>query len=323
MRMAQGTQRQLWFTIPYNLGSNYIDLAQCLSQVNRKGYSQNKTYFVEGFQFVPGASWTAGQVASCDIDVVGNTWTTENAWTKARALWKKMNAQTDIDLGTWAEFKVFMDVAHYQGMVNPYSSINLLPIDGAQAAFASTGSEWDYSVFVSPALAGTPTAIEKAAHMLGPDSGAANSNISAACSGSRGIIQGYGDTRTTVHQTDPLVPGDASTSWMNLLFDDGDNMGELGNVQENDNDQPPYAHALDAPGGDNPIYVGGSESGTGGQMMTRIRVTSAGDTCLGQGGEVLAGLLKVSFVGADSGESGLLCVNLAPGRYQGVAAKAI
>ena len=317
--MAQGTQRQLWFSLPHNLGSTYVDLAQCLSLVNRKGYSQNKTYFVEGYQFVPGVSWTAGSVSTLDIDVIGNTWTTENSHRKAFALWKSMNRQTGVDQGTWADFKVFMDNAHYLGAGNTYAT-NLQPIDGAQAVFSSTGAEWDYSLFVSPtAAAGVSTT--NACHMLGPDD--AGNNVTLGTDGSHAVIQGYADTRTTVQLFDPEVPGDASTNWMTQLFDDGDTMADLVNIQEGDNDQPPYAHAIDAPGGDNPIYVGGSESGVGGMLQSRIRCTSAGDTCFGPGGEALAGLLRVSFGGADSGESGLLCINLAPGSYQGVAAKAV
>lgn len=315
--MAQGVQRQLWFSLPYNLVVGYIDLAQCLSLVNRKGYEQNKTYYVEGYQVIPAAAWGPG-VASCDIDVVGNTWTTENSHRKAFALWKKMNRQTDIAQGTWADFKVFMDDNHYLASNNPYAT-NLLPIDGDQAPFATTGAEWDYSLFVSPtAAAGVSTT--NAVHMLGADE--AGNNASIGTDGSHAIIQGYADTRTTVQLFDPEVPGDASTSWMTQLFDDGDTMSDLVNIQEGDNDQPPYGHALDAPAGDNPIYVGGSESGAGGMLQTRMRLTNAGDTGYGQGGEVLAGLLRVGFA-SESGNTALLCVNLAPGTYQGVAAKAV
>jgi len=320
--MAQGVQRQLWFALTHTLGVGYIDIAQCLSLVNRKGYSQNKTYYVEGYQFVPGVNWTPGSVSSCDIDVVGNTWTTENSHRQAFALWKKMNRQTDIDQGTWADFKVFMDAAHYVGTAGgtTYNTINLIPIDGNQAAFIALGAEWDYSLFVSPtAAAGVSTT--NACHMLGDDSTVNNPAI--ATDGSHPIIQGYADTRTTVQSESPEVPGDAANSWITNLFDDGDTHLALVNIQEVDNDQPPYAKALDAPGGDNPIYVGGSESGFGGMLQARMRVTSTGDQLFGQGGEALAGLLRVGFSGADSGETGLLCVNIAPGDYQGVAAKAI
>jgi len=320
--MAQGVQRQLWFHCPNTLGVAYIDLAQCLSLVNRKGYSQNKTYYVENYQFVPNANWTPARVASCDIDVVGNTWTTENSHRQAFALWKKMNRQTDIDQGTWADFKVFMDGVHYSGTAagTTYNTINMIPIDGSQTEFSYIGAEWDYSLFVSPtSVAGTSTT--NACHMLGDDSGVPNPAIST--DGSHPIIQGYADTRTTVQSESPEVPGDAANSWITNLFDDGDTMLALVNIQEVDNDQPPYGKALDSPAGDNPIYVGGSESGVGGMLQARIRITNGGDTGFGQGGEALAGLLRVSFSGEGSGESGLLCVNLAPGNYQGVAAKAI
>lgn len=318
--MAQGTQRQLWFALPNGLGSGYIDIAQSLSQVNRKGYSQNKTYYVEGYQVIPAAAWGPG-VASVDIDVVGNTWTTENSHREAFRLWKKMNRQTGIDQGTWADFKVFMDRTHYLTCNNPYST-NLTPIDGAQAVFSSVGAEWEYSLYVSPtAAAGVSTV--NACHMLGDDETGNNANIGpTGADGSHAIIQGYADTRTTVQDQDPLVPGDASNNWMTNLFDDGDTMSDLVNVQETDGDRPPYGHAIDAPGGDNPIYVGGSESGAGGMLQTRMRLTNAGDTGYGQGGEVLAGLLRVGFA-SESGNTALLCVNVAPGTYQGVAAKAV
>jgi len=100
---------------------------------------------------------------------------------------------------------------------------------------------------------------------------------------------GYGDTRTTVGLEEPELPGDASTSWQTELFDEGETFTDLVNHLEGHNDQPPYAHALDAQGGDDPIYVGGSV--------------------------VPLGLLNIN--GTNGGK---LTINLAPGVYKGIAA---
>lgn len=297
--------KQLTFVVGDNT-PRFVDLAQCLSVVNRRFYSQQYLYAVESFVWRPA-------VAGADLDVVSipSSWPVFNAWVKAKALWDKVNRQSGLPKRMYPkyhDFKVFFNAAHYAGA--PFTGGgNLLPVDGADAAFSSTGAEWVYSQFVS---GNTSPPGEDCCHMLGDDLVAANA--AQATDGSFGIIQGYADTRTTVGLEEPELPGDASVSWQTNLFPEADEQTDIINHLEGFNDRPPYAHALDAQGGDNPIYVGGSESGGGGHQLAIIAPQTT-ETAYAPGGEVPCGLLLIQPAGA-----GRFIINVAPGMYNGVAA---
>ncbi len=299
--------RQLTFLVgdasPYT-----IDLAECLSLVNRQAYRQGYVYLVESFTWQHGAP--APAVSSCGITSLPTSWTVYQSWKKAKRLWDKMNRQAHVAYPAYHDYKVLFDQVHYVARVNGNS--NLLPRDGGLAAFSNTGREWVYSQYVTPTAGGSGTEREDACHMLGDDTAVNNAYL--ATDGSSAIIQGYGDTRPTVGLTEPQLPGDASISWQKELFDTGETMVEIVNHLEGFNDAPPYAHALDAQGGDNPIYVGGSESGVSGHLLANIAPQST-ETVYAPGGEVPLGLLRIN--GTDGGK---LIINLAPGVYQGIAA---
>jgi len=148
--------------------------------------------------------------------------------------------------------------------------------------------------------------------MLGDDSAA--NNASLATDGSHAVIQGYADTRVTVGATEPDLPGDASDSWQTELFDAGEVEQDVVNHLETFNHKPPYAHAADLQGGDNPIYPGGSESCINGQWCVNI-VTTQGETTFAPGCDLPLGLMEVS-----PSSAGTLRVLVAPGRYNGAAA---
>ena len=296
--------RQLTFQIADNT-AKFIDLAECLSLVNRRLYKQGALYGVESF------SWRAA-VAGLDMDVISipTNWAVFQSWVKAKFLWDKVNRQPEIDRSQFPkyhDFKVFFDAAHYVSRTS--ISTNQLPIDGGGALFSNIGREWDYSQYVS-ADASPPQ--EDACHMLGGNSVVANAALGT--DGSFGIIQGYSETRVTVGAQEPELPGDASVSWQTNLFPEAEINTDILHHLENVNDRPPYGHALDLQGGDNPIYVGGSESGTGGHQMVLI-APQATESAYAPGGEVPCGLLKIQPAGP-----GTFTVNMSPGSYNGVAA---
>lgn len=293
-------------------GGQYIDLAQCLSLVNRRLYRQGYVYRVESYSWAPSANVSVLSIAS-----VPTTWVSYNAWVKSKALWDKMNRSSGIrSRPKYHDFKVFMDIAHYTAMTsNSYAAPNLVPVDFGLAPYAVTGAEWDYSQYVTPQAGGSAAAGENCAHMLGDDTGV--NNAALATDGSHAVIQGYADTRVTVGAEEPDLPGDASVSWQTELFDAGEVEVDIVNHLEGFNDQPPYAHGLDIQGGDNPIYPGGSESCVNGQMCVNI-VTAQGETTFAPGCDLPLGLMEVS---ASAG--GVLTVFVAPGRYNGCAALAM
>jgi hypothetical protein len=305
------------------LGTAYIDLAQSLSLVNRKLFRQGKLYYVSGFEWIPDIALPANTVTECSVVVAPNNWCVENGYQKAKALWNHMNRMADEGLNfterpKWHDFKVLLDVAHYNAFQG-YSTPNELPTAGAAfSGLSTTGAEWQPSQIVIPAIVtGAAAAQEYALTILGADDATANAFIGT--DGSRATTQGYASTRVTVGDREPEgMPGDASTNWMNLLFDDGGTEQDVVNHLENHNDQPPYAHGLDIEGGDNPIYPGGSETYEQGHLLSLMRSGSIAQADSGAGGEVFAGLMKIQTTHA-----GTLRVYLAPGTYQGVAAVTI
>ena len=231
-----------------------------------------------------------------------------------------MNSQADVAKPKFHDFKVFLDSTHYQGCNGSAQTSNILPRSGAGSTlYATTGSEWMPSTVVVPTISDpsnvdhTHTPEERALHILGADDSTDNGNI--ATTGSFAMVQGYAATRVQVQNQQPALPGDASTNWMTLIQDDGEVDQEVINHLESHNDSPPYANAADAPGGDNPIYPGGSESATDGTHFATMRSTTLNEISVAAGGEVMCGLLKVTNT-----QPGKLRICLAPGTYKGVAA---
>ncbi len=301
--------------LTFELGEDqfeYIDLAECLSQVNRQAYSQGYVYLVESLSW----SGAGGAPGPMHMRCLPTSWTVYQSWKKAKRLWDKMNREGSKGLGrnaypAYHDFKVFFDAAHYLGHTSVTS--NLLPRDGGGVLFSNIGREWTYSQYVHPKDDAAASAPENCCHMLGADD--ATNNAALGVEGSWAIIQAYGATRVTVGLEEPQLPGDASGNWQTDLFDTGEVSEDIINHLEYFNDQPPYAHAIDATSGaDNPIYVGGSESGQTGHDLIRLEPIAT-ETVYGPGGEVPLGLLAVAGL-----QTGTLTVNLAPGGYKGIAA---
>ncbi len=303
--------RQLTFNKVDN-STEFIDLGECLSLVNRKLFRQGYVYVIES------VSWQHAAGLEVQLNSLPTSWTVYNSWKKAKRLWNKMNREGSTGLGRSAypayhDFKVFYNALHYVDHVS--ISSNLLPVDGNRVLFSNVGREWDYAQYVASTQGGAVPATEMAAHMLGDDSAAPSAPLGT--DGSNAIIQMYGDTRTTVGETEPDLPGDASDSWATELLDTGEVSSDIISHLEIKNDAPPYGRALDAEGGDNPIYVGGSESGLFGHRLVTMEPIG-GETIYAPGGEVPLGLLEVK--GGGDGDNGLLTINLALGPYHGVMA---
>ena len=64
-------------------GTSYIDIAQGLSQVNRRSYRQGMEYAVGKVSFHYVANPTAVLNTTIDAYTAGNTWVVHNAWKKA------------------------------------------------------------------------------------------------------------------------------------------------------------------------------------------------------------------------------------------------
>lgn len=299
-------------------GFAYIDLAQCLSKVNRKLYRQGKVYYIDKVTWLsdvptPSAGNTA--VSKISLITIPNNWVVKNAVTKAYALWRQMQRNVLKDNpsveGKWADFKLFMDKAHFSGGSNPQGpTLNLEPLDADGTAILE--GEWYMSRFVSPQHDVDPTtgvelpADEYSAHVLGDSIGSSGTYTSV------GVIEGYQDTRARVRAT-PDVPGEMSTSWMTELTDEGGQDPELAQLLEDANDTAPY---------DMTQYPGVDANFDGGILKTQLSCTPSSAVIWTQlNYPVPLGLLKVNLnqIGAALAK-GTILIDLVPGEYSGVMA---
>ncbi len=318
--MTVECERTFTFPIADSATASFIDLAQCLSLVNRKLYRQGRCYYVQHVQWMSAgnlaAEKTSSKVTLCTLPY---NWVSRNAWVKAFSLWNTMQKKVLKDnpsvQGKWHDFKAFFDTDHVAGgFASAGPTLNLKPLDCAMGAVKD--GEWYMSTLVLPQHDVDPgTGVVKAAdefkvHMLGPDVG--GPLPTALDSG--GIIKMYEDTRARV-QIAPDVPGDMSLSWGTQLTDDGSQEPELADLIEDMNDNPPY---------DLDEYPGGESNYRGGVIQTQMVCTVANQVDKQFiGFPVPLGLLKVEKGLVDDDSGGLLVITLAPGSYQGVLATGV
>lgn len=235
--------RQLNFTL--DSVNQYCDLAQSLSVVNRKLFRQPMVYGIESVEFIFDANPTAFDTITVTAMTAGDSWSVHNAHVKGEALWHEMNQLVLEDNpsieGKWADYKVYLDADHV-------TATNLRPRDGAGNVY--TAGEWNYAKYVlpehdvDPATGEVLPADETFCHIIGDDVTAAPGDLVSV-----GLVKAYQESRSTVFDDNPNVPGTMATSFFNLLTDSGSQEPELAIDIVARNDDPPYS-LTHYPGGD-------------------------------------------------------------------------
>ena len=219
----------------------YLDLAELLTEANRKLFSSEYCYHIDNLRFQYPLDSTIDYLR-VTVVTAGDTWSVHNAWTKGKALHTEMQQLVLADnpsiIGKWSEFRPFMDANHP-------AATNLLPNYPDFSALSA--GEWDYTTFVLPqhdvdTVTGEPLpAVECTSHLVGDDVLALDGSLSSA-----GLVLAYQESRRTVQPTD-LIPGQA-LGFFNILTDSGSQEPELAAVIELENNDPPY-NQLEYPGG--------------------------------------------------------------------------
>lgn len=306
-KKLQPAVTSLFYEMPTNtVGvSRFIDLASDLSRLNRKLMRQGYQYVVAGVTVTDDIAVTSALDVS--ISTAGNTWVTQNAWTKGFALWNQMNQEVLDDnpsvQGKWADYKV--SLTENMASANTISALN-----GAAGALPG-GYEWAKSTYVVPQhsvdAAGNPlAAVEYTACLVGPDD-LANNVFS--------LVNAYENSRATVQDITPNVPAALPTSFYLSLTDDGSQDPELAQVIIDQNDQPPYSPTAGA-------YPGGATFTTS-EATTRVARGVKNDftpTLTLPGFTAECGLLRVDAVRSSGTEATRLQIHLVPGEYRGVMA---
>jgi len=287
---------------------SYLDLSQVASIVNRRFYRQGINWAVSGFKILT-AGGVKGSVACMRLP---NSWVMSNAWEKAFRAWNKQQMDAIADSGAesavarFRDFKIHMDVNH----VSSTFANNLLPvaIDGTAGVTATPG-EWQQSTIVVPNIlldaGGSPTdPIEYSLHAVGINN---NAGIS------RGIIEGYADSRAYPQSPDPVSPViQSSDNWMRDMFDVGNDNAEITGNATDKNDDLPYPQ-VDYPGGENQL------EGLVIHDQLSYTATTIGGMAYLKGGNFPCGLIKIihTVQPEDLSHNLILQVDLVPGTHRG------
>ncbi len=304
--MARAKQAELDFDFVLPLDDesvSFIDIGQCNSLVNRIFSRQGMQYAISGM------SVTGTLNGSVRVFRLPEHWPCINAWEKGYHIWRASQQQVlDIEpgiAGRYRDFKVFMNQAH----IIAGSQNNLIPegyqITGFGVPF---GYDWEMSDIQIPNDPAPGTTTEYNMHVLG-----------GSLVTSKGLVTGYGASRSRPQQIDPNIPDDPTEGWMREVFDVGDNLDEIREDLELENDEPPYV--VGVPGDPTTFYPGGSTQGTQATQIVNF-ITRAGlGTQTATGGFTApCGLLQV-IVDGEAGNEMRLKIHLMPGSYKGCMAR--
>jgi len=307
--MARGKQAELDFTFVLPGGassSNFIDLGQCYSLVNRVFARQGMQYAISSIS-VEG-NWDN---AKFTIRRLPEHWPCINAWEKGYHIWRESQEQVlDVEpgiAGRYRDYKVFMNSAHQVVGVGGNLIPDTFQITGFGVPF---GYDWEASDIQIPNDPAPGTTTEYNMHVIGPSTPI-----------SKGLITGYGASRSRPQQIDPNIPDDPTENWMLGAFDVGDNLEEIREDLNLENDEPPYV--VGVPGDPTTFYPGGATQGGApqneGVMVLRTATSLAKDYL--EGFTVPCGLLNVVVAADDDGPGALLRIKMMPGTYKGCMAR--
>lgn len=283
--------------------SHYIDLARDLSAINRRLMRQGRAYHVKRISIVssntiPAPGQNAGRVT---IGTAPDSWTVRNAWKRGFESWKMMHfdaskAAFGTLAGKYSDFKVNLSDDFR-------SATKLTPKDNGGNNL--TLGEWNYATLVSPD--GTTSADSFEVHLLGDHNGSAGAWTSV------GLVKSYGASRQTVDNGQPYTPSTASDDPLVNLFDDGTVFDEVIQLQEDENDDPPYSRDG---------YAGGSSNHPKPIVVQQTTLGADGRASVG-GFTAICGLLEIEATSPVANDVYSVLVELAPGNYRGIAADVI
>ncbi len=321
-------------TMSFALGSlpagstttNYIDLSQSASLVNRRFYRQGLNWAVSGFKFalVPALA-TATPKARITLTKLPQTWVLSNAWHKAFAAWQKMNNEALEEAESvrprFLDFKIYADGTHHAAGF----TANLLPVSELAAA---TSGEWESSKYQIPdnTLGATGGVREREVIAVGANfPGAGASGLNAVS-----LIEGYAASRGLPDVLDPNAPADAGDvvgsgeNWISQLDSDGtQQIDQVIDDMISENNIAPYPFENDGAHTDT-MYPGGANQLTGLQVHDIDTVTGStiGGMTRMKGGSFPCGLIKTTIANtADEDVDVTLLIDLVPGHHRGYLAE--
>jgi len=254
--MAQMEETVLTFKLDgaTGAGEDYIDLAKCMSMVNRKLYRQQGIWEVLGVQLFADALDTnvapprrVGIPYTVAVSGAPRTWVTRNSLVKAFHAWKDqqdkaISAAGSVDIRPrWADFKVYLNENHRLWLA---AGNDLTPVSGHMFGGddAYQLGEWIHSKIVWEEVDAAVAVVEQDPEMviMGP----------TALPASVALIDQYGDSRALPQSPDPVTPTLLADNMYTQSHDAlGEQMEEVTANLRTDNNEPPYQQ-VNYPGGD-------------------------------------------------------------------------
>lgn len=328
--MLETAETDIWFDVEGE-GLYYIDIAQCLSLMNRRFYRQGMQYVVNDMEVI------SDGVSELLVYRLPHTWVVASAWEKCMRNWKEQQDDAAEQAGTeslaarYRDFKVYMDSIHAQA---GFAS-NALPRAFATTMGDGNGSalptdvdyDWSVSEIVIPNDTTVGNTTERTFHMIGADT-------TAPTPDSAGMIHAYAESRARPHLSDPNTVGPTTNTGgiLGEMFDVGDDDSDIIKNMRLENNEPPY------PIGDltsTEWYPGGSSFG--------LALTDVGFECaiINRSTAASGGSISTSYAPGFLASCGLVAVGvshpspehiptvirfklgIASGDYKGVAARSM
>jgi len=307
--------RYLYFDITHSgTGEDfhYIDLAACMSAVNRRLYRQGRQYHVANATI-----HDSDGDADVKLSILPDTWALQAGWHMMFDAWKDQrsrvleNSVGDIT-GKWADFKVYMNKLHYdqryQSAGTPGDALIPVNVEGGVAnTYTRLDQEWQYSDVSYVDQDGTD--FDNIPLVM-----LSNTTTSVV-----GIMDELQKSMSMVQSNSPNLSniGKSVIFGMNPSILDT-NKDLLTDIAE-DNDQPPYSAAL-------PLGSTGNPANAEPYAPWCVRefaiATESARTATTGGFAAPLGLICVETDSATSGNKIGLLLELVPGSYKGVHAEA-
>jgi len=300
------TQRFMYFDLVHTGTSedfHYIDLAACLSAMNRRLYRQGGLYHIANISI-----HDSDADAEVRFATAPNTWVTAKAWKTCYDAWKSQRASALLEMpadapqvtGKWSDFKVYLN----HDMIADVDKPKPHDIEGNNLIMYgySSDNEWNYA---SVQTRSNGTVYNNLNFIL-----MGNHDIST--NGEIGIIKSLEDL-WAYRSYDPDLPA---------AFDESPILGMGPSVQAeqeildaimDENDQPPYSYN---------DMVGSDDNLPAPIAVRETSITSTQNEMSMVGGfPVPLGLLCVETKCSEANTIGIL-IEMVPGPYKGVQAEA-
>jgi len=296
--------------------TQFVDLSQCASLVNRRFYRQGINWAVSSMKLI-----STDFTGRLTLSKLPETWIMSNSWEKGFRNWQRMNnealEEADSIRPRFLDFKIYANQEHHAAGFGA----NLLPISYSGVAVAG---EWEPSKYVIPRGPVSPgNVLEREVIATGASyPGAGAIGLDAVS-----LIEGYAASRGLPNIEDPNTPDDAADAvgsvpenWMSALFNDGTAQTENVLVDMiSENNIAPYPFENDGVNVDT-MYPNGANQLSGLQVhdLELQTSTTIGGITRFKGGTFPCGLICLELSTPDGiVPETFLQIDLVPGNHRG------